>query len=144
MPKEERVGEFRLLELPDGTWRVEKGEDGQTEEVGVYISRDVALGAIDPALATASSQALHEQRIRRQKEAKERIRKRGSPYTGRFGRREELTAVGTRGERGVACPRCGASQFTAKRSMAGKTGFGVLAPKTMVRCVACGLMFKRG
>jgi hypothetical protein len=42
-------------------------------------------------------------------------------------------------------------QFTAKRSKKGKViGFttlgvgGLVAPKSQVKCVACGTMFKRG
>lgn len=41
------------------------------------------------------------------------------------------------------CPRCGGLDFKAKRSVKGKVGLGLLAPKSQVRCVACGLMFKR-
>ena len=65
-------------------------------------------------------------------------------YTGRTGARENLSLVGERTEAGLACPKCGGMQFTAKRSKTGKVGLGVLAPKTQVKCVTCGMMFKRG
>jgi uncharacterized protein with PIN domain len=42
------------------------------------------------------------------------------------------------------CPNCGGTEFTAKRSVKGKIGFGLLARKSQVRCVSCGTMFKRG
>lgn len=44
----------------------------------------------------------------------------------------------------LACPRCGSTQFVAKRSAGGKVMAGVLAAKTRVRCVACGTTFIRG
>ena len=71
----------------------------------------------------------------------------GAPpdYTSFPGTRQPLSAVGRRAGSGVlTCPRCGGTQFTAKRSMAGKLAVGVLAPKSRVKCVACGTMFKRG
>jgi predicted RNA-binding Zn-ribbon protein involved in translation (DUF1610 family) len=68
-----------------------------------------------------------------------------------YGRRKKLSAVGDRTDHGLACPKCGGTQFTAKRSKAGKTlGIatlgvgGLIAPKSQVKCVACGTMFKRG
>jgi len=49
------------------------------------------------------------------------------------------------------CPKCGSQQFTAKRSKKGKTigvltvGVGVMvAPKSQVKCVSCGTMYRRG
>jgi ribosomal protein S27AE len=77
----------------------------------------------------------------------------GAPpdYSG-FGNRQRLSAVGRRTQSGaLTCPHCGGTQFTAKRSMTGKTiGWatlgvgGLLAPKSQVKCVTCGTMFKRG
>lgn len=56
-----------------------------------------------------------------------------------------LSNCGDRSTGGVlTCPNCGSAQFTAKRSVAGKVGFGLLAPKTRVKCVACGETFIRG
>jgi DNA-directed RNA polymerase subunit RPC12/RpoP len=65
-------------------------------------------------------------------------------YTGRMGTRANLSAVGAQSDAGIACPRCGSLQFIAKRSNKGKLMAGVLAPKTQVKCVACGMKFKRG
>jgi hypothetical protein len=69
---------------------------------------------------------------------------------GGFGR-PTLSQVGQRADGGVACPNCGGTQFTAKRSKKGKAiGFatlgvgGLVAPKSQVKCVVCGKMFKRG
>lgn len=49
-----------------------------------------------------------------------------------------------------ACPKCGGTQFTAKRSKTGKViGIstlgvgGLIAPKSQVKCVGCGTMYKR-
>ena len=68
-----------------------------------------------------------------------------------MGERDQLSAVAKRTGSGLACPRCGGTEFTAKRSNKGKIGLGavflpaaLLAPKTQVKCVACGMMFKRG
>jgi len=44
----------------------------------------------------------------------------------------------------LRCPKCGGTNFTAKRSVKGKIGIGLLAPKTQVKCITCGKMFKRG
>lgn len=63
---------------------------------------------------------------------------------GKVGLRQPISTAGKMGPAGLACPRCGSTQFTAKRSMKGKLAAGVLAPKTQVRCVACGAMYKRG
>lgn len=45
---------------------------------------------------------------------------------------------------GGGCPKCGSQAFKAKRSVKGKLAGGVLAPKTQVKCVGCGKMYKRG
>lgn len=67
------------------------------------------------------------------------------------GGRPKLSQVGRLTAGGLACPKCGGTQFTAKRSATGKViGFstlgvgGLIAPKSMVKCVTCGTMFKRG
>jgi predicted RNA-binding Zn-ribbon protein involved in translation (DUF1610 family) len=75
-----------------------------------------------------------------------------SDYSGAPWGRERLSAVGRHpGSASLTCPRCGGTQFTAKRSVTAKTlgwaTFGIaalLAPKSQVKCVACGTMFKRG
>lgn len=54
--------------------------------------------------------------------------------------RKKFTSVSKSG----ACPRCGGTNFKAKRSVKGKVAAGLLAPKTQVKCTSCGLMFKRG
>ena len=66
-------------------------------------------------------------------------------------RRKKLSKAGEVGAGGLQCPKCGGTQFTAKRSKKGKVlgvvtvGVGVVAaPKTQVKCVACGKMFRRG
>lgn len=48
------------------------------------------------------------------------------------------------------CPKCGSVQFTAKRSKKAKAigvvtvGVGALAaPKSQVKCVGCGAMYRR-
>ena len=72
------------------------------------------------------------------------------PYTGMAGSRRRLAEVGNQTQAGLACPRCGGTQFTAKRSAKGKAiGFatlgvgGLIAPKSRVKCVTCGMMFLR-
>jgi hypothetical protein len=72
-------------------------------------------------------------------------------YSGTVGTRQRLSAVGNTLPGGIACPKCCGTQFTAKRSNKGKAvGFatlgvgGLIAPKSQVKCVACGTMFKRG
>lgn len=41
------------------------------------------------------------------------------------------------------CWRCGSTAFVQKRSLVGKVGFGLLAPKH-TKCMACGTFSKRG
>lgn len=65
-------------------------------------------------------------------------------YSGKPSRRRKFSQAAVDGPNGAACPNCGGTQFTAKRSGLGKVGFGVLAVKSMVRCVTCGTTFKRG
>ena len=73
-------------------------------------------------------------------------------YSGKMGSRQKLTEVADSTSDGTPqCPRCGGSQFTAKRSNKGKVvGIGTLgvagliAPKSQLKCVACGMKFKRG
>ena len=55
-----------------------------------------------------------------------------------------ISKVGNRDASGIHCPKCGGSQFTAKRSAGGKVGLGLLAPKTRVKCVTCGAQYTRG
>lgn len=57
---------------------------------------------------------------------------------------KKLSNVGDRTAGVLACPRCGGTSFKAKRSAKGKLGMGILAPKTRVKCVTCGEVFKRG
>ena len=72
-------------------------------------------------------------------------------YTGKKSERQKLSKVGDTESGTLACPKCGGTQFTAKRSSKGKMiGFatlgvgGLLAPKSEVKCVTCGTMFRRG
>ena len=73
---------------------------------------------------------------------------------------QPLSQVGRRTPEGVlVCPYCGSAQLETKRSAGGKVGGGclgwclvgpvgllgaLLAPKSRVRCVACGREFERG
>ena len=73
------------------------------------------------------------------------------PYSGKKNERQMLSKVGNTTSGTLACPKCGGTQFTAKRSAKGKViGFttlgvgGLIAPKSQVKCVTCGTMFKRG
>ena len=46
----------------------------------------------------------------------------------------------------LRCPKCGGTQFGARRSTAMKVGFGIgslLATPNQVQCVACGAKYKR-
>ena len=43
----------------------------------------------------------------------------------------------------VRCPKCGATGFSDKRSVKGKIGMGIMAPKRL-KCQGCGTMLKRG
>lgn len=66
-------------------------------------------------------------------------------------RRSKISEVADRSEGDVRCPKCGGTQFKAKRSGRGKVigvatvGVGaVLAPKSRVKCVTCGTEYRRG
>ena len=53
-------------------------------------------------------------------------------YTGRVGSREELSKVGAHTSEGVLkCSKCGSAQFTAKRSVKGKTIGGAAGVVTL-------------
>jgi hypothetical protein len=57
-----------------------------------------------------------------------------------------LATVGVKTATGLACPRCGGTQFQPHRSTGLKwmTGAGsLLTPQTRVRCVTCGADYKR-
>ena len=41
------------------------------------------------------------------------------------------------------CPKCGANGFVSKRSLKGKVGLGLLAPKR-AKCMGCGTLLKTG
>ncbi len=93
-----------------------------------------------------------EQQANEAREARDRrTAEKNGRASGSGGRRRPISEVGNR-ERGVlTCPRCGGAQFTAKRSNKGKViGFttlgvgGLIAPKSQVKCVTCGAMYKRG
>lgn len=43
----------------------------------------------------------------------------------------------------VRCPKCGASDFTDKRTVKGKLMGGLLAPKRL-QCRGCGTSLKKG
>jgi len=62
-----------------------------------------------------------------------------------WGANETLSAAGARTTTGqLACPGCGGTAFTAKRSVDGLLLGGIFAPKSQVKCVTCGRVFKRG
>ena len=65
--------------------------------------------------------------------------------------RTPISEVGVKGEGGLACPKCGGTQFQARRTKAARTGvvMGGLAGAAMtkqkqVTCVTCGTIYKRG
>jgi transposase-like protein len=61
------------------------------------------------------------------------------------GMRQRLSKAGDRSGGALACPKCGGTTFKAKRSFKGKLlGGFLLAPKSRVKCEACGTQFKRG
>lgn len=65
---------------------------------------------------------------------------------------QPISSVGVRSESaGLACPKCGGTNFKAKRSAGAKVAgatFGVVGalamPKRRVKCVTCGTEFLRG
>jgi hypothetical protein len=61
-----------------------------------------------------------------------------------WGKNTTLSNVGVRTQDGLACPGCGGTNFTARRSANGIFVAGVWAPKSQVKCVTCGRVFKRG
>lgn len=72
-------------------------------------------------------------------------RAKSKPYAGNVVVKRNISKVANYGGDGtLRCPKCGGTNFTAKRSMKGKIAVGLLAPKTRVKCVTCGKMFKRG
>lgn len=58
--------------------------------------------------------------------------------------KQRLSVAGDRTTGVLACPKCGGTSFKAKRSAKGKLGFGLLAPKSRVRCETCGTEYLRG
>jgi len=75
----------------------------------------------------------------------------------RFAGSKKLSRVGVNTTGGLACPRCGGTSFTARRSTKrraviaasvvvppGPLGFGAFLGKNQVECVTCGHKYKRG
>lgn len=56
---------------------------------------------------------------------------------------KSISTVADRSSGALACPSCGGTTFKPKRSKA-KFIFGLLAPRSRVRCVTCGKTYKRG
>lgn len=75
-----------------------------------------------------------------------------------FGKNEDpkrvhapISTTGDRSSGALACPKCGGTQFKAKRSKGAKAlliptvGMGaLLAKKSRVKCVTCGTEYMRG
>ena len=66
-------------------------------------------------------------------------------------RHQRLSKVADRDDGDLRCPKCGGSQFKARRSntsrMVGVSTLGVgavLTPRSQVQCVTCGAKFRRG
>jgi|GEM_PF-5805319 hypothetical protein len=55
-----------------------------------------------------------------------------------------ISVVGVKSPAGLACPNCGGTQFTARRTLGGIFAMSFFAPKTRVQCVTCGHRFTRG
>ncbi len=56
-----------------------------------------------------------------------------------------LSAAGAHTATGeLCCPQCGGTSFTARRAVGAYIAVGLLAPKSQVKCVTCGKVFKRG
>ena len=64
--------------------------------------------------------------------------------------RAEISQVGDRTPAGLACPKCGGTNFKAKRSRGAKILLAPIpiaiaaAPKSRVKCVTCGTEYQRG
>jgi hypothetical protein len=83
----------------------------------------------------------------REEKAAAKQAKKAEPKPKKSIRRPKVSDVGG------ACPNCGTSQWQPKRSVKGKTTGALLAggwlgaaaaPKSQVKCVGCGKMFRRG
>lgn len=62
-------------------------------------------------------------------------------------RRRPLSEVAERTAAGLACPKCGGTQFKAARKTSTKLMFGaasMLGQAHFVRCVSCGTRYRRG
>lgn len=58
-----------------------------------------------------------------------------------------LSQVGDKTGAGLACPKCGGTQFKAGRKTSTKLAFGatsMLGQAHFVRCVTCGTRYRRG
>jgi DNA-directed RNA polymerase subunit RPC12/RpoP len=66
------------------------------------------------------------------------------------GRRQAASEVGRTADGGLVCPRCGGTQFEARRSNVKRAALvpieigTPLTSQNQVRCVTCGTKFKRG
>jgi hypothetical protein len=66
-------------------------------------------------------------------------------------RTQRISEVGTQVPGGLACPKCGGTQFKARRSNTKRVTLAATAAiatpltrQTQVQCVTCGTKFKRG
>ncbi len=76
------------------------------------------------------------------------------PYEGERNMARDRRPISEAGDQtagGLACPKCGGTQFKAKRGRLGKligvatVGVGALAvPKRWVKCETCGTEYQRG
>jgi hypothetical protein len=60
---------------------------------------------------------------------------------------QPISAVGTETAAGLACPKCGGTQFKVQRKLSTKLAFGaasMLGQARHVRCVTCGTQYQRG
>ena len=65
----------------------------------------------------------------------------------RIADRSKISDVGVKTPAGLACPKCGGTQFKAGRKASTKVAFGVaslLGEAQHVRCVTCGTRYMRG
>lgn len=59
----------------------------------------------------------------------------------------KISEVGEQTAAGLACPKCGGTQFKAGRKTSTKLAFGatsMLGQAHFVRCVTCGTRYRRG
>jgi hypothetical protein len=121
--------------------------------IGVFIGLLLYYGFTEQGQKEAAAAREKKARQQQAKTTKQLSRKPGGKVDA------PISVVGDQSHLGLACPKCGGSQFKAKRSGKARAGIAVttvvtggiggvaaagVTRQTKVKCVTCGTEYQRG